>query len=138
MAKFKVIRNTRAQTRRRRTRNFFMLVTMSIFFAYTAYATYASRMQRLEEVQAERAAYEAHLDQIMLRQGYYSNQVVRLRDEDYIAMLARERHLMTLPNEILIRVVEDTFTTTEITDEYDENLSDTDGEISSIDEINEN
>jgi len=84
-------------------------------------------MNRLEEVRAELAAYQEEYADVMLRQGFYENQVIRLQDEDYIAMLARERHFMSLPNEIIFTFRDAPLSETtdenssEITDEYDEN-----------------
>jgi len=72
-------------------------------------------MKRLEEIRMERAVYEETLDEVLLRQGFYNNQIVRLKDEDYIAMLARE-YLRSLPNEIVFRVIGDEIET------VDENL----------------
>jgi len=99
-------------------------------FVYAAHHTYANRMNRLEEVRAELAAYQEQYDEVMLRQGYYENQVIRLEDEDYIAMLARERHFMSLPNEIVFtfRAASSSTALTETTDEYNESPSETEGQ----------
>jgi len=106
------------------------LAVIVTIFAYAAHSTYANRMNRLEEVRAELAAYQEEYADVMLRQGFYSNQVIRLEDEDYIAMLARERHFMSLPNEIIFTfrdtdrsALSETTdeNSSEITDEYDEN-----------------
>ena len=130
MAKFRVIKNRKAYFRRRRIRRFLTLAVIVTIFAYAAHSTYANRMNRLEEVRAELAAYQEEYADVMLRQGFYSNQVIRLKDEDYIAMLARERHFMSLPNEIIFTfrdadrsALSETTdeNSSEITDEYDEN-----------------
>ena len=127
MAKFRVIKNRKAYFRRRRIRRFLTLAVIVTIFAYAAHSTYASRMNRLEEVRAELAAYQEEYADVMLRQGFYENQVIRLQDEDYIAMLARERHFMSLPNEIIFTFRDAPLSETtdenssEITDEYDEN-----------------
>ena len=121
MAKYRVIKNRKAHLRRRRIRRFLTLAMIVMIFVYAAHRTYANQMNRLEEARAELAAYQEQFDEVMLRQGYYENQVVRLQDEDYIAMLAREQHFMSLPNEIVFRVIDRSALLSEITDEYDEN-----------------
>ena len=131
MAKFRVIKNRKAYLRRRRIRRFLTLAIIVAVFGYAAHSTYANRMSRLEEVRAELAAYQEEYEELRLRQGFYLNQAIRLEDEDYIAMLAREQHFMSLPNEIVF-----TFRTTNNTTA----LSETTNEASSetTDEGNEN
>lgn len=90
---------------------------MVTIFAYAAHTTYANRMNRIEEARAELAVYQEQHADVMLRQGYYKNQIIRLEDEDYIAMLARERY-RSLPDEIVFRIIDDPIGET---DEYDEN-----------------
>ena len=75
-------------------------------FVYASYSIYASHRTQLNEVQAELEYYQRELDEVMLRQGFYENQVIRLEDEDYIAMLARERLFRSLPNEIIFRLID--------------------------------
>jgi len=116
MAKYRVIKNRKAHLRRRSIRRFLTLAIIVTIFAYVAHQTYAHRLNRLEETRAELAAYEAWYDEVMLRQGYYENQVIRLQDEDYVAMLAREQHFMSLPNEIVFRIANHTTRSLEITD----------------------
>lgn len=115
MARYRVIRNRKAYLRRRGIRRFLSLAIIITIFAYATYSTYLNRMKRLEEIRMERAVYEETLDEVLLRQGFYNNQIVRLKDEDYIAMLARE-YLRSLPNEIVFRVIGDEIET------VDENL----------------
>ena len=116
MAKFRVIKNRRAYLRRRRVRRFLTMAIIVTIFVYAAHTTYAHRMNMLEEVKAELAGYQEQYDDVMLRQGYYENQIIRLEDEDYIAMFARER-FQSLPGEIVFRIVDDSMHATEITDE---------------------
>jgi cell division protein DivIC len=77
---------------------------LTTIFAYAVHTIHANRTARLEELTAELNAYQEEYESVMLRQGFYLNQVVRLEDEDYIAMLARERYFRSLPNEIVFRV----------------------------------
>jgi len=128
MAKLKVIKNRRAYMRRRRIRRFLTLTTIVTIFAYAAHATYSSRMNQIEAVRAELAAYQEQYEAIMLRQDFYVNQVARLQDDDYIAMLARERHFRALPNEVVFRIVDDS-SISPIIDTYDDNdeIDDNDG-----------
>jgi len=97
-----------------------MTIIVTIF-AYAAHVTYTNRMNRIEVALAELAAYQEQYEGIMLRQEFYKNKVVRLGDEDYIAMLARERHFWSLPNEIVFRIVEDSTRSLDTTDTEDEN-----------------
>ena len=106
MTKFKVIKNRKAHLRRRRIRRFLTLAIIVGIFAYTAHTTYANRMLLLEEAQAALASYQEEHDEALLRHGFYSNQIIRLEDEDYVAMLARERYFWSLPNEIVFRIIE--------------------------------
>jgi len=110
MAKYRVIKNRKAYLRRRSIRRFLSLAIIVTVFAYATYSTYLNRMKRLEEMRMELALYEEKHDEILLRQGFYNNQIVRLKDEDYIAMLARE-YLRSLPNEIVFRVIGDVIET---------------------------
>ena len=121
MAKFKVIKNRKAHLRRRRIRRFLTLTTIVTIFAYAAHATYANRINRIEAARAELEAYQEQYDEVMLRQEFYLNQVTRLEDEDYIAMLARERHFRSLPNEIVFRIVDDSTLSSVTTDTDEEN-----------------
>ena len=117
VSKFRVIKNRRAYLRRRRIRRFLTLAVIVAIFAHIANITYTIRMNRLEELKAELVAYQEQYAEVMLRQGFYLNQVVRLEDEEYIAMLARERYFRSLPNEIVFRVLDDSIFSSEITDE---------------------
>ena len=111
---FRLIRSRRRRGRRRRR-----LLVMAIIigsFVYATYSIYASRRTQLIDIRAELEYYERELDEVMLRQGFYENQVVRLEDEDYIAMLARERLFRSLPNEIIFRLLD-----ASATDASDEN-----------------
>ena len=114
MAQFRVIRSRKM--RRRKIRRFLTLTILVTIFVYAASTVYASRRSQLNEVRATLEIYQQELDEILLRQGYYENQVIRLEDEDYIAMLARERYNRTRPNEIVFRIQD----ASDIYDELDE------------------
>ena len=116
MANFKVVKNKKAYLRKRRMRRFLTLMTIVIIFAYATHVTYVNRMNKIEDALAELAEYKEQYDAIKLRQEFYLNQVIRLGDEDYIAMLARERHFMSLPNEIIFRFVNDSTNSSATTD----------------------
>lgn len=103
--KLRVIKNSRRR-RRQRFRRFLTMAVIVSVFGYMTHSIYATRREQLEEVQAELASYQAILDEIMLRQGFYENQVTRLEDPDYIAMLARQRYFRSLPNEIIFRIID--------------------------------
>jgi len=108
MATYRVIKNKKAYLRRRRIR-FFLVTTILIgIFAYTAHTTYANRLSRLEEARLELQMYQEQYDEIMLRQGFYYNQITRLEDESYILMFARERHFWSLPGEVIFRFTDPT------------------------------
>lgn len=114
VAQFRVIRSRKM--RRRKIRRFLTLTILVTIFVYAASTVYASRRSQLNEVRATLEIYQQELDEILLRQGYYENQVIRLEDEDYIAMLARERYNRTRPNEIVFRIQD----ASDIYDELDE------------------
>jgi len=116
MASFKVVRNRKAYLRRRKMRRFLTVMTIVIIFAYATHATYVNRVNQIEDALEELAAYEEQYEEVMLRQEFYLNQVIRLGDEDYIAMLARERHFMSLPDEIIFRFVNDSTNSSATTD----------------------
>ena len=120
MTKFKVIKNRRAYLRRRKIRRFLTLTTIVTIFVYAAHSTYANRMNLLNSALEELEAYQEQRYEIMLRQKFYLNQIIRLEDEDYIAMLARERHFRALPNEIVFRIVDDSSLSSIATDTYDD------------------
>ena len=105
MAKFRVIKNKR-HLRRRRMRCFLTVTVVAGVFAYAIHTMHASRVTRLEEAEATLASYQAQLDEIMLRQGFYENQIIRFEDEDYVTMFARERYFFSLPDEIIFRVID--------------------------------
>jgi len=101
----RVIRNSRRR-RQRKTRRLLTMMVIIGSFTYMTYSIYTSRRAQLHEVRVELAHYQRELDEVMLRQGFYENQVIRLEDEDYIAMLARERYFRSLPNEIIFRLID--------------------------------
>ena len=105
MENFRVIRNRKAHRRKLAVRRFMTVSLILGLFVLKGYRMHNSRMQRLEEATAQLEYYESTLSDIMLRQGYYLNEIIRLDDEDYVAMLARE-HLLSMPNEIVF-VIED-------------------------------
>ena len=92
--------------RRQKFRRLLVMTTIAICFVYATYSIYASHRAELNEVQADLRDYQRELDEIMLRQGFYENQVIRLEDEDYVAMLARERLFRSMPNEIIFRLID--------------------------------
>ena len=101
----RVIRNSRRR-RQRKNRRLLMMAIIIASFTYMTYSIYTSRRAHLDEVRVELAHYQRELDEVMLRQGFYENQVIRLEDEGYIAMLARERYFRSLPNEIIFRLID--------------------------------
>ena len=120
MAKFRIVKNRKAHLRRRRLRRVLTLFIIVGVFAYMAHTTYANRMLLLEEAQAELTSYQEKYDEVLLRQGFYLNQIIRLEDEEYVTMFARERYFFSLPNEIIFRVIAPS-RVPDTVDEYDEN-----------------
>lgn len=105
MKHFRVIRNKKVYRRKLAVRRF---VTMSLIlgiFVFAGYTMYRNRMKHLEAAITQLAYDESRLSDVMLRQGYYLNEIVRLGDENYVAMLARE-HLFSLPHETVF-IIED-------------------------------
>ena len=101
----RVIRNSRRR-RQRKTRRLLTMTVIITSFIYMTYSIHISRRAQLNEVRVELAHYQHELEEVMLRQGFYENQVIRLEDEDYIAMLARELYFRSLPNEIIFRLID--------------------------------
>ena len=116
--KLNVIKNKKAYLRRRKLRRFLTLIAIMTIFAYATHLTYTTRMNRLEQLQAELEMYNEEYEQVMLRQGFYLNQVLRLEDEDYIAMLARQRYFRTLEHELVFRILDESIDTLDATDEH--------------------
>ena len=104
MAKYRVIRNKKSYLRRRRFRRFLTLTIIGATFLYTAHMIYENRMDQLDAMKEELAHYQERYNETMLRQGFYENQIVRLEDEEYVAMLARG-YLRSLPDEIVFRLI---------------------------------
>ncbi|MCL1989765.1 MAG: hypothetical protein FWG67_02630 [Defluviitaleaceae bacterium] len=116
MAKYRVIRNKKAYLKRRSLRRFLTLITLMSIFLYAAHVIYTNRMYRLDEMKEALVLYQEKYEEVMLRQGFYENQMIRLEDEDYVAMLARE-HLRSLPHEIVFRIMGSEATATNEDDE---------------------
>jgi len=106
MAKFKVIKNRKKFLVRRRIRRIVTLFSIVAFFAFMIYRTFQSRTDELNQTRLTLQYYQSEFDEIMLRQGFYTNQIARLNDEDYVAMLARGRHFRSRENEIIFRIIE--------------------------------
>ena len=105
MKHFRVIKNRKAYRRKLAVRRFVTILLILGVFAMAGYTMYNRQVERLEAATTQLAYYESKLSDVMLRQGYYQNEIVRLGDEDYIAMLARE-HLLSLPDETVF-IIED-------------------------------
>ncbi|MCL2560540.1 MAG: septum formation initiator family protein [Turicibacter sp.] len=103
MSNFRVIRNRKSHRRKTALRRF---VTVSIIlgiFVFLGTTMYRNRLVDLNEAEEQLAHYEALLLDARLRQGYYLNEIVRLGDEDYVLMLARQ-HMMALPDETIFMI----------------------------------
>lgn len=105
MKNYRVIRNRKAHRRKLAVRRFITVSLILGLFVFAGYTMHNSRMKRLDEATAQLEYYESRLSDVMMRQGYYLNEIVRLDDEDYVAMLARE-HLLSMPNETVF-IIED-------------------------------
>lgn len=98
MKNFRVITNRKAYRRQLAVRRFMTVSLILGLFVFAGYTMRRSRMELLEEATAQLEYYESLLADVKMRQGYYENEIVRLGNEDYVAMLARE-HLLSMPNE---------------------------------------
>lgn len=101
----RMIRNSRRR-RQRRIRRLLVMTIIVASFTYMTFSIYITSRAQLNDVRVALDYYQRELDEVMLRQGFYQNQVIRLEDEDYVAMLARERYFRSLPNEIIFRLIE--------------------------------
>ena len=105
MKKFRVMRSNKVYRRKLMMRRFMTISIILGIFVFAGYNMYNSRMRRINEAMLQLEYYESRLSDVMIRQGYYQNEIIRLGDDDYIAMLARE-HLLSLPDEIIF-IIED-------------------------------
>jgi len=105
--KLRVIRNNKRYLRKLAIRRFMTMILMVVVFVCASYVLYANRIQRLNDVTSQLEAYEAELADIMLRQGFYENQVIRLEDDEFVAMFARQHYFRSLPHEIVFRIAEE-------------------------------
>lgn len=103
LATYKVIKNRKAQLRRRNIRRVLTLAIIVGFFVYAGRVTHANRLSRLESARLELNHYRDVYEDVMLRQGFYRNQLIRLDDEAYVLKFARERHFWSLPGEVIFR-----------------------------------
>ena len=115
MKNFRVIRNRKAYRRKMAFRRFVTVSFILGVFVVLGLTMYRSRAVQLQEAQAQLDHYEANLSSVLLRQGYYLNEMVRLGDDDYVAMLARQ-HLLSLPDETVF-IIEDSPRVSESTEE---------------------
>jgi len=116
--KLRVIRNNKRYLRKLAVRRFMTMTLMVLVFLCASYVLYANRIERLNDVRTQLEAYEEELADIMLRQGFYENEIIRLEDDDFVAMLARQQYFRSLPHEIVFRIAEE---------EIDSSEEDTDG-----------
>jgi len=105
MTELRVIKNRKAKIRRKRIRRFTTLGILAGIFSFAIYITYVNSNARLEHLRAELEYYQTIQNEVMLSQRYYLNQIVRLEDEEYIAMLARQRYRVSLPDETVFRII---------------------------------
>ena len=120
MNNFRVIRNRKAHRRKLFARRFVTVSLILGLFVFAGYTMYNSRIERIKEATAQLEHYESRLADVMMRQGYYLNEIIRLGDEDYIAMLAREQHFLSMPNETVF-IIGDLNVTPELGEENYEN-----------------
>lgn len=113
MKNVRVITNRKAYRRKLATRRFMTVFLVLGLFVFAGYIMRKSRMELLEEATAQLAYYESTLSDVLMRQNYYQNEIVKLDNEDYVAMLARE-HLLSMQNETVFIITDsDTLESTE-------------------------
>jgi len=86
------------------------VVTLMLFFGTFVGAgifTYANRLERLRAAEERLAHYQQQYQAILDLNAYYQAQINMLEDEDFVAMLARERFFKSLPGEIIFRTSTD-------------------------------
>jgi len=72
-------------------------------FAISGFFIYSERIKKLRESEVYLAQLQQEKDEILAQQDYYRSEIHKLENEDYIAMLARERYFKSLQNEVLFR-----------------------------------
>ena len=113
-----VIRNNRQRLRKRNVRQLITIGVLLTVFIFSFYTLYASRISRLNDARYHLQRYEQELAEVMLRQGFYENEIIRLENDDYIAMLARGLYFRSLPHEIVFRIAD---SVVELPDDVEEN-----------------
>lgn len=119
MKKFRVIRNRKVQRRQLAVRRFMTVSLILGLFVFVGYNMRSNRLELIEEATAQLEYYESKLSNVRIRQGYYENEIVKLDNEDYVAMLARE-HLLSMPNETVF-IIKDSEVMSESGEENFEN-----------------
>ena len=85
-------------------------ITLVLFFGTfigSGLFTYANRIERLRAAEERLAYYQQQYQEIQDLNAYYQAQIQMLEDEEFVAMLARERFLKSLPGEIIFRTSSD-------------------------------
>jgi len=97
------------------------LVTMVLFFGSFIGAgifTYANRIERLRAAEERLVRYQQQYQEILDLNAYYQAQILMLEDEEFVAMLARERFFKSRPGEIIFRTAPHTETGWELETTY--------------------
>ena len=97
---------------------------MVIFFGSFVGAgilTYANRIERLRAAEERLVRYQQQYQEILDLNAYFQAQIRMLEDEEFVAMLARERFFKSLPGEIIFRTAPETDSRWESETEYDLN-----------------
>jgi len=105
--KLTVIRKNKQVRRKMLVRR---LVTLVLFFGTFMGAgmlTYANRLERLRAAEERLARYQEQYQWILDMNAYYQTQITMLEDDEFVAMLARERFFKSLPGEIIFRTSTD-------------------------------
>ena len=106
MRKFRVINNRKRRLRTFAARRFVTVSFIVAIFVVAGFTLYTDRIGRLARATELLESYEAEHANILLRQGFYLNEIIRLEDDDYIAMLAREQYFRSLPHEMVFIIGE--------------------------------
>ena len=89
---------------KKRLRRAATLAVMGLFLGALGYVTFADRIVKLRETERQLVEYEKQYEQLKTQEEYYRQEISKLENEDYIALLARERYFKSEEGEIIFKL----------------------------------
>lgn len=79
---------------------------LTAVFGIAALTIYGGRQARLTAAEARLADYRSQYEEVLLQRDQYLNQISKLEQEEYVAMLARSKYFKSLPGELIFRFLD--------------------------------